>query len=402
MEHSKLNDFLSLYLPTFFVFLGMNIVTPSLPLYAKSFGVSYTLVSLAVSIYAVGRLIADLPMGILADRIGGRRLTVMGTVLLAFGAFFNFFAPDFTWFLALRFIQGVGSSMWQTARTSILADMLKPEERGRIMGYFSTFMLLGSSMGPTVGGFVAEWWGIRAPFLAYFIAGLASTLLSYFFLIEPPRKTHLESHAFNIGYMRHLLSIRAFAIASVASFAGFLMMTGIRGYMISLYASSVLGLDQLSIGTVLTYASLTALLLTMPVGFCVDYFGRKPVTWIGLLLSAVSCITYPFTGDYIALSVAAIFMGVATIGCQQAPFAMVTDATDGEPRGISMGVFRFFGDVAFILGPLLMGVISDMTDLRTPFYFMAGIVLVSSIITAVFGVETYSRRQKKNEHALVS
>src|SRR5512138_1635541 len=141
-------------MPTFFVFLGMSIVTPSLPLYAKSFGVSYTMVSLAVSMYAVGRLVADIPMGILADRIGGRRLTVMGTILLAFGAFFNFYAPDFTWFIALRFIQGVGSSMWQTARTSILADMLKPEERGRVMGYFSTFMLLGSSMGPTVGGFV--------------------------------------------------------------------------------------------------------------------------------------------------------------------------------------------------------------------------------------------------------
>ena len=392
MERSKLNDFLSLYLPTFFVFLGMNIVTPSLPLYAKSFGVSYTLVSLAVSMYAVGRLIADIPMGILADRIGGRRLTVMGTVLLAFGAFFNFFAPDFAWFIALRFIQGVGSSMWQTARTSILADMLKPEERGRVMGYFSTFMLLGSSMGPTVGGFVAEWWGIRAPFLAYFIAGIASTLLSFFFLVEPPTKTRAGSHTFNIGYVRHLLGIRAFAIATVASFAAFLLMTGIRGYMISLYASSLLGLDQLSIGTVLTYASLTGLLLTMPVGFCVDYFGRKPITWIALLLSAVSCITFPLTGDYLSLSLAAVFMGVATIGSGQAPFAMVTDATDNEPRGISMGVFRFFGDIAFILGPLLMGVIADTTDLKTPFYFMAGIVLVSSIITAVFGVETYSRR----------
>ncbi len=393
MERSKFNDFLSLYLPTFFVFLGMNIVTPSLPLYAKSFGVSYTLVSLAVSMYAVGRLIADIPMGILADRIGGRRLTVMGTILLAFGAFFNFYAPDFAWFIALRFIQGVGSSMWQTARTSILADMLKPEERGRVMGYFSTFMLLGSSMGPTVGGFVAEYWGIRAPFMAYFIAGIASMLLSYFFLIEPPRKVEGGSHVFSIGYVRHLLGIRAFAIACIASFSGFLMMTGIRGYMISLYASSVLGLDQVSIGTVLTYASLMGLLLTMPVGFCVDYFGRKPITWIALLLSAVSCAIYPFTGDYLSLSLAAVFMGVATIGSGQAPFAMVTDATDKEPRGISMGVFRFFGDIAFILGPLLMGVLADTTDLKTPFYFMAGIVLVSGVITAVFGVETYSRRQ---------
>lgn len=393
MERSKLNDFLSLYMPSFFVFLGMSIVSPSLPLYAKSFGVSYTLVSLAVSMYAFGRLLADIPMGILSDRIGGRRLTVLGTVIMAGGALLNYFAPDFTWFLIFRFIQGVGSSMWQTARTSILADMLKPEERGRIMGYFSTFMLLGSSAGPTVGGFVAELWGIRTPFLAYFVAGVMSTILSYFFLVEPPRKVDAGSHIFSLGYVGHLLRIRAFAMATVASFAAFLLMTGVRGYMISLYASTVLSLDQVSIGTVLTYASLMNLILTMPVGFCVDYFGRKPITWIALLLSAVSCLTFPFTGDYFSISLAAVFMGVATIGSQQAPFAMITDATDNEPRGISMGVFRFFGDIAFIVGPILMGLIADATDLRTPFYFMTGIMAFSAALVFVFGVETYSRRQ---------
>jgi len=397
---SKLNDFLSLYLPTFFVFLGMSIVTPSLPLYAESFGVSYTLISLAISMYAVGRLLADIPMGIFADRIGGRRLTVVGTIILALGSFLNFFAPDFTTFIALRFIQGVGSSMWQTARTSILADMLKPEERGRVMGYFSTFMMLGSSMGPTVGGFVGEQWGIRAPFLAYFIAGIVSTILSYFFLIEPPRKVNPESHVFSVGYVRHLLSIRAFAIATLAGSAGFLMMTGIRGTMISLYANTLLGLDQLSIGTILTYASFTGLILTMPMGYCIDYFGRKPVTWISLILSSISCMVYPHTNDYMTLSLAAIFMGFATSGTGQAPFAMVTDATDKEPRGMSLGVFRFFGDVAFILGPVMMGVIADATDLRAPFYYMAVIVLLCGLITAVFGVETYSRR--KNKKALTS
>ncbi|MBM3292086.1 MFS transporter [Candidatus Bathyarchaeota archaeon] len=395
VQRSTMNDFLSLYMPSFFVFLGMSIVGPSLPLYAKSFGVSYTLVSLAISMYAFGRLIADLPMGILADRIGGRRLTVLGTVIMSAGALGNYFAPDFLWFIILRFVQGIGSSMWQTARTTLLADMLKPEERGRVMGYFSTFMLLGGAAGPTVGGFVGEWWGVKAPFLAYFIAGVASTLLSFFFLIEPPRKTQTSSHIFSIKYVRHLLSIRAFTIATIASFAAFLLMTGIRGTTFSLYANTVLRLDQVSIGTILTYASLTNLFLTMPVGYLVDYYGRKSITWIALFLSGISCLIFPFTTDYLTLSLAAVFMGIATIGSQQAPMAMVTDATDNEPRGISMGVFRFFGDISFILGPILTGMIADAANLRMPFYFMAAIMFISAVIVAFFGVETYSRR--KNE-----
>jgi MFS family permease len=290
--------------------------------------------------------------------------------------------------------------MWQTARTSLLADMLKPEERGKIMSYFSTFMMLGSAAGPTVGGFVAEYWGIRAPFLAYGVAGVASTILSYFFLIEPPKKVHGGGHSFSLDYVRHLFGIRAFAMATIASFSAFLLMTGVRGYMISLYASAELGLDQVSIGTILTYASMMNLFLTIPIGWAVDYYGRKPLTWIGLGLSALSCLAYPFTNSYLTLSVAAVFMGIATIGSQQAPFAMITDATDKEPRGISMGVFRFFGDIAFIVGPILMGVITDMVGLRVPFYVMAGIMAVSAVVVAVFGVETYSRRA--NEKAIAS
>jgi MFS family permease len=163
--------------------------------------------------------------------------------------------------------------------------------------------------------------------------------------------------------------------------------------MISLYANNILGLDQVSIGTILTYASMTNLFLTMPVGFCVDYFGRKPITWIALCLSGISCLAFPFTGDYFSLSLAAVFMGIATIGSQQAPFAMITDATDHEPRGISMGVFRFFGDIAFILGPIIMGLITDATNLRMPFFFMAVIMFMASLIVFIFGVETYSRRK---------
>jgi MFS family permease len=176
-------------------------------------------------------------------------------------------------------------------------------------------------------------------------------------------------------------------------------MTGIRGTTFALYANTVLGLDQISIGTILTYASLTNLLLTMPVGYLVDYYGRKIITWIALFLSGISCLIYPFTTDYFTLSLASIFMGIATIGSQQAPMAMVTDATDNEPRGISLGVFRFFGDIAFILGPITTGLIADSFNLSMPFYFMAVVMFISAIIVAIFGVETYSRRkmeQNKN------
>ncbi|MEM2127769.1 MAG: MFS transporter, partial [Candidatus Bathyarchaeia archaeon] len=59
-ERSALSDIMSLYVPSFFIFLGMSLVSPILPIYARSYDVSYALASLAISMYAIGRFIADI------------------------------------------------------------------------------------------------------------------------------------------------------------------------------------------------------------------------------------------------------------------------------------------------------------------------------------------------------
>ena len=135
-ERSLKSDILSIYVPSFFIFLGMSIVSPILPLYAESFNVSYTFVSLAISMYAFGRFVVDLPVGVIADKFGRRPLMVVGTLILTVCSFLNASARNFALFLLYRFIEGVGSAMWFTSRTMLLADILKPEERGRIMSYF--------------------------------------------------------------------------------------------------------------------------------------------------------------------------------------------------------------------------------------------------------------------------
>ena len=75
-ERSLRMDILSIYVPSFFIFLGMSIISPILPIYAESFNVNYTMVSLAISMYAFGRFMADVPVGLLSDKVGRRLMMV--------------------------------------------------------------------------------------------------------------------------------------------------------------------------------------------------------------------------------------------------------------------------------------------------------------------------------------
>jgi len=396
-ERSTLQDVLSIYVPSFFIFLGMSIVSPILPLYARTFDVSFTMVSLAISMYAFGRFLVDLPVGVIADSFGRKPLMIAGTLLLTVTAFMNAQAGNFWEFLIYRLIQGVGSSMWMTSRTTLLADILKPEERGRIMSYFQAFMLLGSSAGPTIGGVVATRWGIKAPFYFYALTGLISLILTLVWIKEPggPHRERARDRRFDPKVVRRLLTNRSYSMACLATFTIFFMRTGIRGTMIPLYADGVLGLDEAAIGTVISYATVMNLLLTIPVGYAIDYFGRKPPIILSLILTAVSSLVFPGTSDYLGISLAAVLLGIGTSGAGQAPLALATDATMDEPHGLAMGLYRLFGDIGFVVGPIVLGFIADAHGLRAPFYFMTALIIVNAILLSVFAKETYRRRKDK-------
>lgn len=387
-------DILSIYVPSFFIFLGMSIISPILPIYAESFNVNYTMVSLAVSMYAFGRFMADVAVGLLADKVGRRLMMIGGTLILTVCSLLNATAPTFALFLFYRFLEGVGSAMWMTSRTTLLADILKPEERGRVMSYFQAFMLLGSSAGPTVGGIIAISHGLRAPFYAYAAAGVFSFILTFFLIHDPDGvvKKHSEGEGFSWPVVKRLLANSSFSMACLATFTIFFMRTGIRSTIIPLYASSVLHLDADAIGFVISCATITNLIVTIPVGHAIDYYGRKPIIVSTLAITALSTLIFPFTTSFTTICIAAIILGLGTGGAGQAPLALATDTTINEPHGLSMGVYRLFGDVGFVIGPILMGFIADNSNLTMPFYITTAIIIVNVVLVQIFAKETYSKK----------
>jgi MFS family permease len=97
---------------------------------------------------------------------------------------------------------------------------------------------------------------------------------------------------------------------------------------------------------------------------------------------------FPPFNSFTLLGAVSFVMGIGTSGMQQAPLAMATDATIGEPRGTSMGIFRFFGDIGSLIGPIMLGAVADGFGLAAPFYVMSGIILLVAVATYMFGVET--------------
>jgi MFS family permease len=73
---------------------------------------------------------------------------------------------------------------------------------------------------------------------------------------------------------------------------------------------------------------------------------------------------------------------------------LASDATMHEPHGVAMAVYRVFGDAGYVVGPIMVGALSDMYGLRTPFYAVAILILVSTTLIQIFAKETLVKKKK--------
>ncbi len=353
---------LNLSLVTLLVLLGLSMVSPILPTYAESFQVSYTLVGFVISSFAIARMVLDMPAGILARKFDKKKIMILGLILISTSSVLAGLAPNYITLIIARMLEGAGSALYVTTATVFLIQISGEEKRGQYMSLYMGMLLLGAIFGPTFGGIIADAYGIRAPFFAYaIITGLAviPTLVLPKLTNSGNVSSHLNLREI-VSDMRQVLSHPSFILVSFVVFTLFLLRTGVRTTLVPLYAANNLGLDEISIGLILTIGAITTTLTIVPMGKISDRIGRKKPLALCLVLTAGVTLIIPFSMDLLTLSIALAIYG-AVIGLSGPAAAYVTDVSPQDKLEISMGLYRMISDFGFVVGPLLLGFLADLT-----------------------------------------
>ena len=379
---------LNLSLVTFLVIIGLSMVAPILPTYAESFQVSYTLVGFVVSSFAVMRMLLDLPAGLFSRRFDKKKIMMSGLALISTSSVLAGFAPNYSTLVIARMIEGAGSALYVTTATVFLAQISGEEKRGQWMSLYMGMLLLGSIFGPTFGGIIADTYDIRAPFFAYaLITGIS--LIPTLVLPKLPNSGNGSTLSRNqiLHDMQEVLSTPSFLLVTFAVFTTFFLRTGVRTTLIPLFAANNLGLNSSAIGLILTIGGITTALTITPMGSISDRIGRKTPLALCLILTAGVTLVIPFSTDLFTLSVAVALYG-AVIGFSGPSAAYVTDVSPGDKLEISMGLYRMISDFGFVVGPLLLGLLADITATPVVGASHSGLIgmvpfLVASIILIV-------------------
>jgi MFS family permease len=376
---------------SFLVAIGFGLIIPAIPIFAASFGVTKTAIGLIVSAFAIMRFSSGLISGKLVDRFGERAVLGFGLFMVSFFTLLTALSQSYNQLLIFRTLGGLGSSMFSVSAGSLLMRSVNDDVRARAQSLYNGGFLVGGVAGPAFGGLLSGV-SLRAPFFVYSITLAMAGMTALFFLSEKRsgKKVVASGDEIETTTLKEAFRLKPYQIALVLAFVNNWVLFGMRSSILPLFVTEKLNSTASIAGLGLTIGALFQGLFLLRAGRFSDESGRKAALLIGgiVVMSAilVLCVTTNVTLYFI--SMALFGLGGAYVGT--APGSVVGDIIRGR-GGQVIAAWQMAGDAGMIVGPILVGFLTDTYSFQVAFIASA-IVYSVAIFLAIILPET---RQSK-------
>lgn len=296
---------------------------------------------------------------------------------------------------------GIGEAGASPPAHSMVSDIFPPRSRGMAMGIYSTGVNFGILVGFLLGGWIDQIFGWRTAFVVVGLPGVAMALLVRFTLQEPRRGmgdgvTNVADAPSTREVFRALWSRPAFRALSLAAAMSAFFANGMLSWMPSFLARSH-NLSSGEIGTIL------ALILgfvggvgSFLGGLAADRLGKRDLRWYTWLPAILLLIAMPFAcialliGDY-RLAMVTYCIPVLISGAYIGPVLAMTHAmVSARTRATASAVlFLILNLLGLGLGPLVIGVISDMLNPEYGRESLRYSLVITSVLSAVLAATAF-------------
>lgn len=166
--------------------LDATIVVVGLPRMVSGLHITVTTGLWTMTAYIITSTVFLLPAGRWSDVIGRKKIFLAGLFIFTVATAACGFAPDGTLLLLFRFVQGTGAALSLATATPLIVGAFPPHQLGRALGINTTSWVMGSIVGPVVGGILVSTLGWRWIFFVAIPFALIGIVGSFLVLKEPP------------------------------------------------------------------------------------------------------------------------------------------------------------------------------------------------------------------------
>jgi MFS family permease len=366
-----------------------GLVVPVLPVYAHQFGATAAQLGVLVSSFSIARIAVNIPAGLLADRVDRRVIVLVavaaaGVVLAATAA-----AQNLATLIVMRMLLGLAGGVAITVGQSLLADLTDVSSRGRAMATLQAFQLTGGSLGPAIGGITA---GVFGPRASYVLAGSVALVVAGWAAFRLPPAPEREPHeGTRRSAIAGLLLDRSYVASCLIGFTVFFIRFGGQQTLLALIAYNWIRLSTSAFGITLGVLAVVNISMVGIVGRISDRSRKIPIV-CSLMATGVGYIGFSFAHWPAVFFISFAVVGLANGLSGSVPAAYCADVVPARLRGSGIGVYRTFGDLGGLVGPVALGVVIDHSGLSTASIATAAVSITAATVFALLARETVGRR----------
>lgn len=352
-----------------------GVVVPVLPSFVERFEISIAMLGIAVASFGVGRILGNIPAGLLLSRLPARPMMRTTAIALCIVTAATALAQDLTSLIVFRTLTGVLGGALVTLCFSVLLRAAPVAARGRVISLATVVQLSAAALGSLLGGVVLQTIGSTAVFP---VAAVPLMIALAWDLLRPAEHYWRDvvaavGSAAGGQEARAPVGARLVGGLLAVTFALFVVRFAGEQGLIPVIAYAQAGLDPIELGIALAAGTVMSIAVLPLVGRWLDRGARALPVLVSTAVAGVGLVALgSLSGAGYIVAVAAVTVATSVVGV--VPGIVTAERFSPRRVGLVVGVTRTTGDIGAAVGPLLAFGLADALSPSAAMWLLAGLL----------------------------
>ncbi|WP_042168232.1 MFS transporter [Paenibacillus gorillae] len=402
-------NFILLSLSNLFLFMAIEMLLPTLPIFAADQGSTESQIGLILGFFTFAAVLSRPLTGAGMKRLGKKGLLLVGVIICLIGMASYYVAGTLSVLLLLRVVHGIGFGLATTMFGTVVSDVIPASRRGEGMGFFATGNAISFSLGPFLGIWLLDHYSYGGLFGFGVVILLLSLFFTLFVRLSPEGQAQIKAAA---KEREAEAAIRETAAAREVSWVHGVverkaLFPSVLGMMVGFAFGGLLSFITLfgiekglaNIGYFFLVVAISEVLIRFVSGPLFDRKGRFWVLFPSAILCVIGCVLLYKTETTAMLLLAAVFYGLGFGALFPALQAWVINRVEPERRGVATATYYNLFDIGIGSGAILLGFAAMWTNYATMFLFSGLFFVVYLVLYLVYERKHGIRGREQSKQA---
>lgn len=337
-----------------------------------------------IIVFGVSKAVTNYFTGVLSDRVGRRKLLIIGWILALPIPFILIYAPNWSWVIFANLLLGVNQGLTWSSTVVMKIDLVGEKNRGLAMGFNESAGYLAVGAVAFLTGWVASDYGLNPyPFYIGIVLSVLGLIFSIFFIKDTRHHVAIESKDDSTDQLKRVFWETSWANRNLGSITQAGMVNNLNDGMVwGLFPILLAGLqfDLEQIGLIVSIYPTVWGLGQLFTGRLADILPKRALLFWGMLIQGLALGCMALTTTFLPFVVLSAILGLGTAMVYPTFLAGIAAYTSPVQRAESIGVFRLWRDLGYAIGAVLTGIVADFFGIEISIIVIALMTIGSSLI----------------------